>query len=113
MSDPQAEELAQVDIETTLAQPLPPDGEGFVVEFSSPLDEPGRSVVQWRYEGRTPDDGFLGLGVPDTALAVHGVSLLDLRGEEPQFQRYIDWMGVYTQLGLSLSWRQPIEVPEG
>jgi hypothetical protein len=66
-------------------------------------------MVRWRFTG-SPGGSFLGLDVPPDGLVVHGVTLIEPGNE--MLHRFIDWAGVYTQLGLSLSWRQAIPVTD-
>lgn len=69
-----------------------------------------RSVaISWRYQGVHDLDGaFLELPATGRLVTIRGVSLLGVEDEAFQIRRYIDWAGVYTQLGLTLNWRVPI-----
>jgi len=42
-------------------------------------------------------------------LEIHGVTFVDNRKDEVALYRYVDWMGVATQLGLEVSWRVPVD----
>jgi topoisomerase IA-like protein len=45
---------------------------------------------------------------------VRGFSLFVVEDGEFRVRRYIDWIGLYAQLGLGVNWRVPIDtVPEG
>lgn len=72
------------------------------------------AAVPWVY--RCVHTGnFNGLFKTGRRLDIHGVTLVDNR---PRFAdpprptvcyRYVDWMGVATQLGLEVSWRVPVD----
>lgn len=57
--------------------------------------------------------GFQALGQP---VEVHGVTFVELTASATEYEpalrlrRYVDWAGVYTQLGLTLGWRPAHEV---
>ena len=69
-------------------------------------------TVRWVHRGRNEatgsgtDDPFIGLARNGAELEVHGVTLVEDRGEdEPLFHRFVDWVGIYDQLGLAVSGR--------
>ena len=72
------------------------------------------AAVPWVYRCRHTGD-FNGLFKTDRPLEIHGVTLVDnrpLRADPPGpnlCYRYVDWMGVATQLGLEVSWRVPVD----
>ena len=56
---------------------------------------------QWR---------VLGIRPTNNPLEIHGVTfVVDRGGEPPQLYRYVDWMGVATQIGLEVSLRVPLD----
>ena len=67
--------------------------------------------VAWVYDG-IHDIPFAFNGLPPSGrpVTVRGFTVL---GPDPdgrvQIRRYIDWAGVFGQLGLSLNWRIPVE----
>jgi hypothetical protein len=73
----------------------------------------GISVMAWEWEvehiGSFPDD----LGIPAThqTVTLHGVTIIDGRHDrnDPQFARYIDWLGLYAQLGAVTFARPPVD----
>ena len=79
------------------------------------------AVVPWIYYGlnnrsradRGPDPDppyvFEDLFRSDDAVEIHGVTFVDNREGEPMMHRYVDWLGVATQLGLEVSWRVPVD----
>jgi hypothetical protein len=80
--------------------------------------------VEWRWTGVHDDGGeqgdddpsppsFNSLPPSGNEVTVHGFSLfgveLDERGEEAALvRRYVDWAGLFAQLGLTLNWRTPV-----
>jgi hypothetical protein len=73
--------------------------------------------VRWIHRGRNdaaadgPDDPFISLARNGAEIAVHGLTLVEDRGsDEPLFHRYVDWVGVYDQLGLAVSGRLTVDV---
>ncbi|MBV8950425.1 MAG: hypothetical protein JOZ99_06090 [Actinobacteria bacterium] len=66
------------------------------------------AAVPWEY--RCVHAGaFQGLFPTGRELRIPGVTLVDYRGEEPMFARYVDWAAVIEQLGLTVSWRVPVD----
>ena len=66
------------------------------------------SAVPWIY--RCVHDGDCeGLFQTGMELEIHGVTFVDNRKDEVALYRYVDWMGVATQLGLEVSWRVPVD----
>jgi hypothetical protein len=68
-------------------------------------------TVQWIHRGRNEgaDDPFVGLAPTGAEVEVHGVTLVEDRGDdEPLFHRYVDWVGTFDQLGLAVSARLPV-----
>ena len=69
--------------------------------------------VAWAYDG-IHDIPFAFNGVPasNRPVTVRGFTLI---GSDPsgsgraQIRRYVDWAGVFGQLGLTLNWRIPVE----
>jgi hypothetical protein len=80
--------------------------------------------VEWRWHGRHDDgesQGGPGAKVPSfnsippsgNDVTVHGFTLfgveMDDAGERrAMVRRYVDWAGVFAQLGLTLNWRTPV-----
>lgn len=66
------------------------------------------TTIRWVHRGRNSSnrDPFIGLARTGIDVEVHGITLVEDRGaEEPLFHRYVDWVGVYDQLGLSVAGR--------
>jgi hypothetical protein len=77
--------------------------------------------VEWTWRGRhnkvLPDNlvpeeplelPFNGIAPSDREVTVHGVSLMGVEDDQFMVRRYVDWVGVYAQLGLTLNWRTPV-----
>ncbi len=58
-------------------------------------------VLAWRYEAE-PLPAVWGVAAERGTVLIDGVTFSDLRsGDEPRFSRYIDWHGVFMQLGVA------------
>jgi hypothetical protein len=68
--------------------------------------------VEWSWVGRHDDDGadgaFNGIAPSQREVIVRGMSLMGVEEDEFRVRRYVDWAGVYAQLGLTLNWRTPV-----
>jgi len=73
--------------------------------------EPEVIAVPWIYEGVHTGD-LQGLFPTGRAVTIFGVTFVDDRGAERLFHRHVDWLGVFTQLGLELNWRVPVDEDE-
>jgi hypothetical protein len=51
------------------------------------------------------DSAFNGVRPLGQRVELHGVTLLSIEGGKLRIRRYIDWVGLYAQLGLSVNWR--------
>jgi hypothetical protein len=91
------------------------DGWEHVPERSGPVGDTTMSV-EWSFTGtyeplpngeaNTRFNGVLAVGQP---VELRGVTLMGVEEVEGslafRLRRYVDWVGLYTQLGLSLNWR--------
>jgi hypothetical protein len=68
-------------------------------------------AVPWTYRCRHAGD-FQGLFPTGRELTIEGVTMVDSRQGKTVLHRYVDWMGVITQLGLDISWRVPVTEDE-
>ena len=76
-------------------------------------DQPLQNItaVPWIY--RCVHDGdFQGMFITGKELEIHGVTLVDGRGDTQVLYRYVDWLGVVNQLGLDVSWRVPVDLDQ-
>lgn len=77
-------------------------------ERSGPLG-PGSVAVEWEFNGVHDKDGaFNGLAASGRPVTVRGFTILSADNGALQIRRYIDWVGLYAQLGLTLNWRIPL-----
>ena len=91
-----------------------PGGDWHVDPVTSASDAEPLVGVEWSYEGVHSEPTFDGLRATGRRVVVRGFSLFVVEDGEFRVRRYIDWMGLYAQLGLSVNWRLPIDaVPEG
>ncbi len=51
---------------------------------------------------------FNGIPASGRGVTVHGFSLLGVEDERLVVRRYVDWAGLFAQLGLTLNWRTPV-----
>jgi hypothetical protein len=75
------------------------------------------AVVEWSFAGTYTEDGnggdpptgtlFNGVLRLDQPAELHGVTFMGVEGGEFRLRRYIDWIGFYAQLGLTVNWRTP------
>jgi hypothetical protein len=68
-------------------------------------------AVPWTYRCYHTGD-FQGLFPTWRELTIEGVTVIDTRGAAPMLRRYIDWLGVLTQLGVDVSLRLPVTEEE-
>jgi hypothetical protein len=109
---------AQEDIVGGLSPAFEPvdddDGNGFEQskhfrDMTTIADENGEvAAVVWTYRCRHVD--WFGT-VPPTGevLTIRGTTVVDNRGGETLFHRYVDWLAVYGDLGYTLYQRQMVD----
>lgn len=71
-------------------------------DLPAPIEADGYTVVAWEYRGKErlnhlARKEFLA-GRRD--VVVRGITVVTTSDQEPRFHRYIDWAGVYEQLGM-------------
>ena len=108
-------EVVERDVVDGIGGAFPPSS-GFRVQEGFGDETIGSSrhtVVAWEYEG-THDAPFA--GVAPTGLPVHlkGLTVIEhLGGERHLLHRYVDWVTVMAQLGMSASFRPAVpELPD-
>ena len=68
--------------------------------------------VAWTYDGQhTVNGAFNGLPPTGRHVLVRGFTVVGIRENQLRFWRYIDWIDLYTQLGLTINWRVPVGPP--
>lgn len=69
--------------------------------------------VEWSWHGVHDDTGkagaFNSTTGSDRRVTVHGFTLMGVEADEFLVRRYVDWAGVFAQLGFSLNWRTPVQ----
>jgi len=92
-----------------------PDRDSFVVSKHFKEEEViGNDTVvavPWTYYAVHTGD-FECLFRTGRPLTIEGMTFVDTRADEVMLHRYVDWMGVVTQLGLEVSWRIPVTEEE-
>jgi hypothetical protein len=73
---------------------------------------PEAAGVEWSFEGHHVRDlAFNGTHATGWKVTVRGVSLVGVEDSKFQIRRYVDWAGLYAQLGLTMNWRTPVATP--
>jgi hypothetical protein len=68
--------------------------------------------TEWSFEGlHVHDDVFNGIRATGRPVVVRGFTIMSLEEERFKVRRYVDWAGLYGQLGLTVNWRVPLENP--
>jgi hypothetical protein len=71
-------------------------------------------AVEWVYLGvHTKDWVFNGIRATGNRVEVRGCTVVALERGEFRLRRYIDWAGLFAQLGLTMNWRLPVEQAPG
>lgn len=111
MDTDQAIELVRQDVAAGVGNWLPEVAD-LEVALAGNVGDSAFVAVRWVHSGRNEkaprgsDDPFVGLARDGTGIEVHGVTLVeDCGAEVPLFHRFVDWVGVYDQLGVALSGR--------
>jgi hypothetical protein len=95
---------------------------GWEMDFdrSGRIGEGQSAGVAWSFEGThdqvSPEDArwstFNGIPVTERQVTVRGFTLVDVDFDSDQprlrLRRYVDWAGLYSQLGLTVNWRVPL-----
>jgi hypothetical protein len=80
-------------------------------ERTGPLG-PNAAAVEWRWIGvhddQQGDGAFNTIAASGKDVIVRGVTLMSVEDSRFQVRRYIDWAGLFAQLGLALNWRTPV-----
>jgi hypothetical protein len=70
---------------------------------------PASVGVEWQFSGvHDKDLAFNGLAASGRAIEIRGYSIVGADGGKLNVRRYIDWAGLFGQLGLSVNWRIPL-----
>jgi hypothetical protein len=86
----------------------PAEGWRTVDERSGPAGGAGLAV-EWVFDGVHDGDGtFNGLSPTGRPVRVRGVTMMGLEDGRLRLHRYVDWAGLFAQLGLTLNWRLPV-----
>jgi hypothetical protein len=68
--------------------------------------------TEWSFEGlHDQDDVFNGIRATGRSVVVRGFTIMGVEEERFRVRRYVDWAGLYGQLGLTVNWRVPLENP--
>lgn len=107
--------LAREDIDGGVGRWLPASAE-LQVELSGQVGDSAFTAVRWVHRGTNTgtDDPFLGLAPTGDEVEVHGITLVEDRGDgEPVFHRFVDWVGVFDQLGMAVGGRLTVSEHPG
>jgi hypothetical protein len=64
-------------------------------------------------DGEVHDDRFNRTAPSGRLVVVRGFTLMGVEGGLFKVRRYVDWAGVFGQLGLTLNWRTPVTADPG
>jgi hypothetical protein len=112
MPSPEIIQLVGEDITEGLRAMFEPT-EGFRVRdaFEEGIGDDVVAAVPWEYECAHTGD-FQGVFPTGRAMRIEGLTIVDQRGEQPAFIRYIDWAAVFGQLGMTVSTRVALDEEE-
>lgn len=86
------------------------NGWSYDQERTGPLG-PNAAGVEWSWIGVHDNEGdvtFNAIAASGQEVTVRGVSLMGVEDGRFRIRRYIDWAGLFAQLGLTLNWRTPV-----
>lgn len=73
---------------------------------------PNAAGVEWSWEGVHDDKASTGtfnsITASGRAVTVRGFTLMGIEADQFMVRRYVDWAGLFAQLGLTLNWRTPV-----
>lgn len=107
--------LAREDIEAGVGRWLPASSD-LEVSLAGPVGDSAFTAVRWVHRGTNTgvDDPFLGLAPTGDEVEVHGVTLVEDGGEGGAvFHRFVDWVGVFDQLGMAVGGRLAVSEHPG
>jgi hypothetical protein len=111
---PDAAGLASQDLTEGLGPYFEPV-EGFRLEpFWRPEpgpEQPEKIWVAWTYQAKHTGS-FAGIQPTGRTVTVRGATLVDWSSGDPLFYRYIDWLDLFQQIGLSMSGRPVVDPAE-
>ena len=109
--DDSAAALVRDDIEAGLGGAFS-GGDGFSIPGAfadlPPITGGARTAVVWEYHA-THTDFFQGVGPTGRPVTIRGVTVVDRSGPQPLFHRYVDWLEVMGQLGLTSTHRPALD----
>jgi hypothetical protein len=116
---PNAFDAVEADIKGGLESSFSAREEGFQIVGVRPDDDgtggltDGQvTAVEWQFDCTHSAD-FQGLAATELPITIYGVTIAEQVDGQWQLRRYIDWLSVTGQLGLSLSWRPVVDqVPD-
>jgi hypothetical protein len=86
------------------------DGWSHDPERTGPIG-PNAAGVEWSWIGVHDDEGregtFNNLAPSGREVTVRGFTLMGVEDDRFTVRRYVDWAGLFAQLGLTLNWRTP------
>jgi hypothetical protein len=106
-------QLVAEDVSDGLAAMFEARDEGFVVRepFEEGIGDDKLAAVPWSYTCAHVGD-FRGVLPTGRTMRIDGVTIVDRRGGEDVFVRYVDWAAVFGQLGMTVSTRVAVTPEE-
>ncbi len=109
---PEVYDIVQRDLEDGFSGIFSPLEEGFSRLDATAPAQGGPTAVVWQYRA-VHDGDFLGLTPTGLPLLIEGVTMATYGKDGWQLTRYIDWLSVAGQLGLTLSGRPVLQTEPG
>ena len=102
--DPEVYDIVEQDLYEGFLGAFSPTDEAYERLVGTVPDAEGPTAVVWRYRA-VHDGDFMGLAPTGRELLIEGVTVATPGPDGWQLARYIDWLSVAGQLGLTLSGR--------
>jgi hypothetical protein len=110
-----ATNLARIDVIHYLEQWFEPVGSAWQRSGSFiGRSADGPLATEWTFEGRHVNESFNGIRATGQYVTVRGVTIAEpdphptVGTPGVRVKRYVDWAGLFAQLGLTLNWRVPL-----
>jgi hypothetical protein len=100
----------RADVEAGLGRFFPAS-QGFLVPEvfqGAPVTNGRQTAVVWEYRGRH-DAEFQGIPATGRQVVIRGTTIVDHEGPDPQFHRYVDWLDLMAQLGVTATMRPALD----
>jgi len=86
------------------------DGWSHDPERTGPIG-PNAAGVEWNWVGvhdESREGAFNRIAASEREVTLRGFTLMGVEDDRFMVRRYVDWAGLFAQLGLTLNWRTPV-----